>query len=72
MPSGAWTSADTWEGRLYRTSGSDGWGYDGYVASYFKAIDVGSFKLKFSGDSATFTYDMGTHSGVLPLQRQSF
>ena len=71
MPSGAWTAADTYEGRVYRATGSPWLGrpYDGTL---FKPLDVGSYRLRFSGDTATFEYNVEGRAGALALTRTPF
>ena len=72
MPEGSWTDATTWQGPIYRTSGSGGIG-GSYVAAMYRATKVGDFKLQFNGTSAaTFTYSLEGHSGTLSLQRYAF
>lgn len=71
MPGGAWTDADTYEGRIFRTV-SSAWLGVGYDASKFKSADVGSFKLHLNGDSARFEYTLEGRSGSIPLMRYSF
>lgn len=71
MPAGAWTSSDTYEGRVYRTTGS-AWIERDYDASQLKAVDVGTFRLRFAGDDAQFEYNIEGRAGALPLQRQGF
>jgi len=51
MPSGFWSDASTYEGRLYRTSGS---AYQGvYDPSRFASQAVGSIELSFGQGTAT-------------------
>ncbi len=71
MPGGTWTSANTFEGRLYRTTGSP-WLGRPYDPSAFKANDVGSFRIRFLGDTATFDYSIDGVAGSMPLERQGF
>ena len=71
MPSGSWSDAQTWQGRIYRTTGSP-WVGRPYDKSLFASTDVGSFRLRFSGDAATFDYVIDGHGGSIPLQRQPF
>ncbi len=72
MPSGAWSDAQTWEGRVYRTSGSP-WLGKAYDASLLKATDVGSVRLRFGADGgATFDYVVEGHTGSIALVRQPF
>jgi hypothetical protein len=71
MPSGTWTSSDTYEGRVYRTTGSP-WLGGAYDASLFRPVDVGSYRLRFSGETATFEYSVDGRTGTLPLTRTPF
>lgn len=72
MPSGYWSGASTYEGRIYRTTGSE-WTGARYDATAFKTTDVGPFKLHFSADgSATLDYSIEGRSGTLSLSHQPF
>ncbi len=72
MPSGSWTAENTYEGRIYRTSGSR-WLAMAYNTSAFRVSDVGSFRIRFSGnDTATFEYVIDGRGGTLQLSRQPF
>ena len=71
MPSGHWTSGDTYEGRLYRAAGSP-WLGEAYDPSMLKLTDVGSYSFRFIGDTATFGYSIDGVAGSLPLARQPF
>jgi hypothetical protein len=71
MPSGSWSDAQTWQGRLYSTA-SSAWLGRAYDASLLHSSDVGPFRLRFSGDRAAFDYAVGSRSGTLALQRQPF
>lgn len=71
MPSGYWSDAQTWEGRLYRATGSP-WLAPTYDASALSMTDVGALRLRFDTDSATFEYTIGAVPGALPLVRQPF
>jgi len=72
MPSGGWTDAQTYTGRIYRTSGP-AWLGTAFDASQVKTTDVGSFRLRFTGDAAaSFDYVVDGQQGSLPLARQPF
>jgi hypothetical protein len=71
MPGGFWSDSSTYQGRLYRASGSP-WLGRAYDPAQFKTIDVGSFKMRFAGDNGTFDYVIEGRSGSMPLQRQPF
>ncbi|MEP7069864.1 MAG: choice-of-anchor U domain-containing protein [Usitatibacter sp.] len=71
MPGGAWTSAETYEGHVYRTKGSP-WAGAVYDASGLKVFDVGTYRVRFTSESASFDYTIDGHSGTLALERQPF
>ena len=71
MPAGRWATSDSYEGRLYRTTGSP-WAGAQYDAGKLKSFDVGSFRFRFSGDTATFDYTIDGVPGTMPLVRQGF
>jgi hypothetical protein len=71
MPSGSWSTSDTYEGRVYRATGSP-WLGQAYDVSRYQAQDAGSYRIRFSGDSATFEYSVEGRSGSLPLTRTPF
>lgn len=71
MPAGRWATLDSYEGRLYRTTGSP-WLGANYDANKLKSIDVGSFRFRFSGDTASFDYTIDGVPGTMPLVRQGF
>jgi hypothetical protein len=62
MPSGFWKDPVTWEGRLYRTTGSP-WLGKTYDPALLASIDVGVFSLHFDGASAIFTYTIEGKTG---------
>jgi hypothetical protein len=71
MPAGFWRDASTWEGRLYRTTGSP-WPGTPYDPGALRTFDVGGFTMRFAGDRATFAYTIEGRSGTLALERQPF
>lgn len=71
MPAGGWAAPDAYEGRLYRTTGSPWLGH-AYDPAQLKVIDVGSFRFRFSGDTAAFEYTIDGKPGMNPLVRQGF
>ena len=71
MPAGRWATLDSYEGRIYRTTGSP-WLGQTYDANRLKAIDVGSFRFRFLGDTAAFEYTIDGIPGAHPLMRQGF
>ncbi|HET7729929.1 MAG TPA: hypothetical protein VFK48_07860 [Usitatibacter sp.] len=71
MPSGSWSDASTYQGPIYRAAGS-AWLGKPYDAGAFRTTDVGTFRFRFSGDTATFDYTIDGRSGTMPLSRQPF
>ncbi|HEX3096805.1 MAG TPA: Ig-like domain-containing protein [Usitatibacter sp.] len=71
VPSGFWSDAQTWEGRVYRTTGSP-WLGRPYDKSLFTNTDAGLVRLHFSGDTGTLDYTIDGRSGSIPLSRQPF
>jgi hypothetical protein len=71
MPSGFWSDAQTYEGRIYRATGTT-WLGPAYDPAAFKTFDVGTFHMRFAGDNATFEYLVEGKSGTMPLTRQPF
>jgi hypothetical protein len=71
MPAGSWTTPDTYEGRLYRTTSSP-WLGRTYDPAALRVIDVGSFRFSFSGDGAMYDYVIDGVPGRLPLVRLGF
>jgi hypothetical protein len=61
-----------YEGRLYRTRGST-WLGRAYDPALLQVIDVGTFKLTFTGDNAvTMSYSVDGRTGSQPLVRNGF
>jgi hypothetical protein len=71
MPAGFWSDAATWEGRVYRTTGSPWLGHP-YDAAKLVASDVGAFRLRFGAGGASFDYLIDGRSGSTALVRQAF
>jgi hypothetical protein len=71
MPSGYWSDAATWEGRIYRASGSP-WLGRAYDPAALDVAEVGAFRIGFTGDNGTFDYVIEGRRGSLPLTRQPF
>lgn len=71
MPSGYWSDATTWQGRIFRTTGSP-WSAAAYDATAFRSIDAGTFRLRFANDGATLDYAIDGRNGTLELTRQPF
>jgi hypothetical protein len=71
MPAGFWSDANTYAGHIYRTTGSP-WLGRTYDVSALQVIDVGTFRIHFTIEGATFEYTIEGQSGSMPLTRQSF
>jgi hypothetical protein len=71
MPGGAWTGANEYSGQIYRTR-SSAWLQTPYDATKLQVIPVGSYRLRFNGDTAAFDYSIDARSGTLSLSRQPF
>jgi hypothetical protein len=71
MPGGTWTDASTYEGRLYRTTGSPWVGRD-YDPAKLQVFDVGPYSIHFTGDAATLDYTVDGHTGSIALAREPF
>jgi hypothetical protein len=71
MPAGFWSDASTWEGRMYRTTGSP-WLGRAYDAAKLVATDVGSFRIRFGSDGASFDYLVDGRAGSATLAREPF
>ena len=71
MPTGSWSDASTYQGRIYRAAGSP-WLGKAYDPRAFRTTDVGNFRFRFDGDGATFDYTIDGRSGTMPLSRQPF
>jgi hypothetical protein len=72
LPSSSPDHAHTYEGRIYRTTGS-AWVGEEYRASQLQVIDVGPFRLRFTnGEPSALEYTVESRTGTLPLARQGF
>jgi hypothetical protein len=71
MPAGSWGDAQTWQGRLYRTTGAP-WLGAPYDANALELADAGTLKFRFAGDNATMDYVIDGHAGSLALTRNPF
>jgi hypothetical protein len=71
MPSGTWSDAQTYEGRVFRATSSP-WLGTTYDATRFSTADVGTFRLRLAGDTATMDYSIEGRSGSIPLMRYPF
>ena len=71
MPAGYWSDANTWEGHIYRTTGSP-WVGRAYDAAALKVVDVGAFRYRFGAEGASFDYIIDGKSGTMGLVRQPF
>lgn len=71
MPGGSWIDAGTYEGILYRTTGSP-WLGKTYDASKLDTVPAGWFRFKFAGEAATMDYMIDGRTGSVPLVRLAF
>jgi hypothetical protein len=71
VPAGFWSDAQTWEGRVYRTTSSPWLGLP-YDTSLFASTDSGIVRLHFSGDTGTLDYTIDGRVGTIPISRQPF
>jgi len=71
MPTGNWIDTGTWAGPIYQTSGAP-WLGRPYDALQFRATDVGTYRVVFNGNVATFTYTINGQAGTLQLSKQPF
>jgi hypothetical protein len=71
MPGGAWTGANEYSGQIYRTR-SSAFLETPYDATKLQLIPVGTYRLRFDGNNATFEYAVEGRSSTLPLTRQPF
>jgi hypothetical protein len=71
MPGGTWTSSDTYEGRMYRTTSSP-WVGVAYDPARLQVTDAGAFRLRLNGDSPTLDYTLDGRTGTLRLSHQPF
>jgi len=71
MPAGSWSDATTYQGRLFRTTGSP-WLGAPYDPRAFHSTDVGPVRIRFANGSATLDYSIGGQAGTLSLSHQPF
>jgi len=71
MPDGTWSDANTYSGRLYRTTGSP-WLGQAYDPSRLVVTDVGSATWRFTLAGAALDYTVGGNAGTMDLVRQPF
>jgi hypothetical protein len=71
LPAGFWADASTWQGRIYRATGSP-WLGQPYDATRLASTEVGAFSLRFDGGAATLTYTIDGKPGTMALVRQPF
>ena len=70
MPSGSWTSATTFEGEIYRTSGPT---WPAFDVARLRIERAGTFTYRFrDAERATFSWTIGARSGSMPIERQPF
>jgi hypothetical protein len=71
MPGGTWTTGLTYEGDIFRTTGTP-WFNGPYNEQDLKVFDVGRYKFSIVGPNATLDYTIDTHTGTLQLQHEPF
>jgi hypothetical protein len=71
MPSGGWVDGNTWQGRIYRATGSP-WLGQAYDPAALELTDVGSYQMVFDAAGASFRYYVEGRGGTLALTRQPF
>ncbi len=71
MPAGYWSDAATYEGHIYRTTGSP-WLGRAYDVNALQVSDVGGFRFRFGIEGAAFDYLIDGKSGTMALVRQPF
>ena len=71
MPAGYWSDTTTYEGHIYRTTGSP-WLGKVYDVNALQVNDVGAFRYRFGIEGATFDYLIDRKSGTMALVRQPF
>ncbi|HUQ29228.1 MAG TPA: choice-of-anchor U domain-containing protein, partial [Usitatibacter sp.] len=71
MPGGSWTAKDDYRGNIYRAVGPPWLGVP-YDVSRHRTIEAGTFRIHFSGETATFEYTLDGKTGSLPLSRIPF
>ena len=72
MPAGTWATLSSYEGRIYRATGSP-WLGQPYDPNKLAPVDVGSFKFRFDASgAASFDYSVDGRGATLPLSRQGF
>lgn len=65
LPSGYWSARDAYEGNVYRTTGTPWPG--AYDASRLAFEQAGSASLRFSGEAATFDFNLAGRTGRYDL-----
>jgi len=71
LPGGSWIDGNTYQGTLYRTTGSP-WLGKTYDSSKLDTVPAGWFRFKFAGEAATFDYMIDSRVGTIPLERLAF
>ena len=71
MPTGYWSDTSTYEGHIYRTTGSP-WVGRAYDASALQVFDVGAFRYRFGIEGASFDYIIDGKGATMALTRQPF
>ena len=71
MPGGSWAARDDYRGKIYRAEGPAWLGVP-YDTARHRTIEAGTFRMRFSGDGATFDYTLDARTGSIPLTRIPF
>ena len=73
MPAGTYATSTSYEGRLYRTTGS-AWVGATYRAAQLGVFDAGPFRLRLNADGVptALDYTVDGRTGTLSLSRQGF
>jgi hypothetical protein len=71
MPQGFWSDPQTYEGRIYRATGSP-WLGAAYDPAAHRMTDVGTFRMRFAEDNGTFEYFIEGQGATLPFKRIPF
>jgi hypothetical protein len=71
MPEGDWVFPNDYRGKIYKPSGPP-WLGVAYDPSRHHVTEAGTFRYRFTADSAIFEYTLEGHSGTLPLSRLPF
>jgi hypothetical protein len=71
MPQGDWVFPNDYRGKIYKPVGPPWLGVP-YDPSRHRTLEAGTFRYRFSGDTAIFDYTLEGHAGSIPLSRLPF